>query len=263
MSDEIVFNQLSEDTFKQLDDNEKNTLIQSLYNVIQKYVDAWNKLPGPARVLFKDVEKWINGPMNHSYLNAKRVSEALVELDGLYSRTPKDPNVSITPTIYLTQKQFNSFRSRKQVYKVERLVVDGIVMRDRNNSSGVMDDTVVTPALRARSLALWCLVGEGEDRVLDLAIERLVNTSAIHDDALDANPELAKNFTTSIDQAMTLGSQVKWLTPTIIGHDRTVMLLNGIGLKTNRTGYKARHEEIPRALCAAFLNAIADKWATE
>jgi hypothetical protein len=44
----------------------------------------------------------------------------------------------------------------------------------------------------------------GPDRALDLAIERAVNVSTIHDDHLDRFPEDAKVYTASIDAALTL-----------------------------------------------------------
>ena len=45
---------------------------------------------------------------------------------------------------------------------------------------------------------------DGPCREVDLAIERAVNTSAIHDDHLDRFPETAKRYTASLDAAMTL-----------------------------------------------------------
>ncbi|WP_066268967.1 MULTISPECIES: hypothetical protein [unclassified Blastomonas] len=64
-------------------------------------------------------------------------------------------------------------------------------------------------------------------------------------------------FTKWLDAAMTLVPV--WLTPTIIGHDREVRLLNGIGLPVGGKDYRSTGSTLPNALTAAALRALAER----
>lgn len=64
-------------------------------------------------------------------------------------------------------------------------------------------------------------------------------------------------FTKWLDAAMTLVPV--WLTPTIIGHDREVRLLNGIGLPVGGKDYRSTGSTLPIALTAAALRALAER----
>ncbi len=61
----------------------------------------------------------------------------------------------------------------------------------------MMTDLATLQSLRSRVAN-----APGPDREIDLTIERAFNTSSIHDDYLDRNPDAARPFTSSIDAAL-------------------------------------------------------------
>jgi hypothetical protein len=66
---------------------------------------------------------------------------------------------------------------------------------------------------------------------------------------------LAPKYTGSYDAAMSLVP--RWLTPTIIGHDREVRLLNGIGGTVGGSDYRSVAPSLQRAITAAAIRARA------
>lgn len=74
---------------------------------------------------------------------------------------------------------------------------------------------------------------------------------------LRARTWLAPKYTDSYDAAMSLVP--RWLTPTIIGHDREVRLLNGIGGTVGGRDYLSVAPSLQRGIAAAALRARAQQ----
>jgi hypothetical protein len=102
-------------------------------------------------------------------------------------------------------------------------------------------------------LAERCACAGGPDRGLDTAIVLAIYGQ--DEDMLASVQRGSFNPTASFDDAMTL--VLPYLTPTVIGHDREVRLLNGIGLKVGGDDYCSHACTLTLALCAAALRARA------
>ena len=88
---------------------------------------------------------------------------------------------------------------------------------------------------------------ESPDRDLDIAIARALGRSTKIN---------VPYFTSSWDAVMPLIP--KWMTPTIIGHDREVSLTNGIGYAVNGKNYETVAGTLLYGLLSAVLKAQAD-----
>ena len=124
------------------------------------------------------------------------------------------------------------------------------------------------------ALAERCEKADGPDRELDTEIAVAVSGDAgawivrpqvgsifSHKagwwrDSTD-HSHLAPSYTGSYDDAMSLVP--RWLTPTIIGHDRKVRLLNGVGGTVGGSDYLSVAPSLQRGITAAALRARAQQ----
>jgi hypothetical protein len=114
-----------------------------------------------------------------------------------------------------------------------------------------MSETVPSEVLLA--LAERCEKADGPDRRLDYEI---MTATAVMGQRYLWDPEGPEHhYTWSYDAAMSLVP--RWLTPSIVGHDREVRLLNGIGGTVGGSDYLSVAPSLQRGITAAALRARA------